>query len=193
MSPFCSQADDQTGETATEIVDVTPAPGTLVVFNSREMLHEVTGHPAPQPAALAQLVSRRCLRCLRGRCGRPRGRGTRSQLGWNGECLGRGHENRSCGCAPGGAANTTGTATTTLPHPQPPRDNHVPAVARSPAINVSRAVVSHTSSLLHVSGNPLCALGPLHPAHSHTPAPRPPPGGGGHETERSTVGRVRRI
>ena len=34
-------AEDREGATATETVDILPEPGTLVVFDSRTMLHEV--------------------------------------------------------------------------------------------------------------------------------------------------------
>jgi Rps23 Pro-64 3,4-dihydroxylase Tpa1-like proline 4-hydroxylase len=36
-----AQQDDQIGETATSVERVTPAGGTLVLFDSRYLLHEV--------------------------------------------------------------------------------------------------------------------------------------------------------
>jgi hypothetical protein len=50
-----AEAGDETGESASEVVEIVPAGGTLVVFDSRSMLHAVTPSLKPRIALTAWL------------------------------------------------------------------------------------------------------------------------------------------
>ena len=55
MMPDPAEAGDETGESASEVVEIVPAGGTLVVFDSRSMLHAVTPSLKPRIALTAWL------------------------------------------------------------------------------------------------------------------------------------------
>ena len=50
--------DDEVGTTARQTIDVAPHSGTLVLFNSREMLHEVLPTRRPRHAISAWIETR---------------------------------------------------------------------------------------------------------------------------------------